>query len=88
MEPTKDRSEMQIITAYQNIVDRLKIAGLSMKKPILDHECSQEFKQIIKEIMDSGKLNNLHPAIINITYANVLPSPILTVPIVTHGPDG
>jgi len=43
MEPMKDRSEMQIITVNQKILDRLNVAGLSTQKHNLGNECSAEF---------------------------------------------
>ena len=49
MEPMKNRTEMQIITAYQKIVDKLKAAGMSMNMFILDNECSEAFNNVIKE---------------------------------------
>jgi len=48
MEPMKNGTEIQIITAYQNIVDKQKAVGMITKKHILDNECSEVFKKVIK----------------------------------------
>jgi len=48
MKPMKNRTEMQMIPAYQRKVDKLKAAGLIMKKHILDDENSKVFKEVIK----------------------------------------
>ncbi|KAL7524388.1 hypothetical protein ACHAWF_000931, partial [Thalassiosira exigua] len=47
-EPMKNRTEGQMIEAYNRIVAKFKEAGLSMKKHILDNEASEEFKATIK----------------------------------------
>ena len=45
----KNRTGSEIIRAYQELMDKLKAAGLKPKKHILDNECSKEFKQAIRE---------------------------------------
>ena len=48
-EAMKNRTESQMIKTYQIIVERMKNAGLSIKKHILDNEISAEYKKAIKE---------------------------------------
>ncbi|KAL7537341.1 hypothetical protein ACHAWF_005737, partial [Thalassiosira exigua] len=48
MEPMKNRTEEQMIEAYNRVVTKFKEAGLSMKKHILDNEASENFKATIK----------------------------------------
>ncbi len=43
----KNRTELEMITAYQKMVDRMEIAGLGLKHHQLDNECSKKFKQCI-----------------------------------------
>jgi hypothetical protein len=45
----KNRTEGKMITADQKMVDRMKIAGLGLKHPQLDNECSEIFKKCIKK---------------------------------------
>ena len=49
MEPMKNRSNLHMIVVYQTIMERIKYAGLSVKKHILDNECSKEYKWAIKK---------------------------------------
>jgi hypothetical protein len=46
-ETMKNRTEGEMITAYQKMVDRMDIAGLGLKHHRLDNECSDNFKKCI-----------------------------------------
>ena len=48
-EPMRDRKGSEIIRAYKALIHRLKIAGISPKKHILDNECSNEYKEAIRD---------------------------------------
>jgi hypothetical protein len=45
----KNRTEGDMITAYQKMVDGMEIAGLGLKHHQLDNECSENFKKCIKK---------------------------------------
>jgi hypothetical protein len=45
----KNRTESKMITPYQKMVDRMKIAGLGLKHHWLDNECSENFKKCIQK---------------------------------------
>ena len=45
----RDRKGSEIICAYKALIHRLKIAGITPKKHILDNECSNEYKEAIRE---------------------------------------
>ena len=45
MEAMKNRTEAQMIEAYQQMFKRIERAGLSVKKHILDNELSENYKQ-------------------------------------------
>ena len=47
VEPMKNRTEGQMMEAYQGIINRMQAAGLGLKLHILDNECSAAFKQLI-----------------------------------------
>jgi hypothetical protein len=47
-EPMKNRTEGEMIRAYQKIINRMKAAGLGIKKQVLDNECSAAMKACIK----------------------------------------
>jgi hypothetical protein len=47
--PMKNRTEEEMMAAYQRIVNRMRAAGLGLKKHILDNEASKAFKAKIKE---------------------------------------
>ena len=44
----KNRTEGEMITAYQKMVDRMLLAGLGLKHQRLDNECSKIFKKCIR----------------------------------------
>ena len=46
-EPMKNCTSGEMICAYQKLIDRLKNAGITPKRHILDNECSADFKQTI-----------------------------------------
>jgi hypothetical protein len=46
-EPMKNCTSGEMICAYQKLFDRLKSAGITPKRHILDNECSADFKQTI-----------------------------------------
>jgi hypothetical protein len=48
-EPIKNRTSGEMIHAYQKLIDRLKNAGITPKRHILDNECSADFKQTIRD---------------------------------------
>ncbi len=43
----KNQTEGQMIAAYQNMVDRMDVAGLGLKHHRLDNNCSENFKKCI-----------------------------------------
>jgi hypothetical protein len=45
----KNRTEEEMMGAYQRIVNKMRAAGLRLKKHILDNEASKAFKAKIKE---------------------------------------
>jgi hypothetical protein len=45
--PMKNRSEDEMIEAYQKIINRMKAAGLGLKTHQLDNEASKVYKQCI-----------------------------------------
>ena len=47
-ETMKNRTEGEMITAYQKMVDRMELAGLGLKHHRLDNECSENFKKCIR----------------------------------------
>ena len=49
MESTKNRHSAEMVATYQIIIDRLKACGINPKHHILDNECSNEFKEAIKD---------------------------------------
>jgi hypothetical protein len=48
-EPMKNRTEGEMIWVYQKIFNRMKAAGLGLKKQVLDNECLAAMKACIKE---------------------------------------
>jgi len=48
-ESMKNCTSGQMIRAYQKLIDRLKNAGITPKRHILDNECSADFKQTIRD---------------------------------------
>jgi hypothetical protein len=47
--PMKNRMEGEMIRVYQKIINRMKAAGLGLKKHVLNNECSAAMKACIKE---------------------------------------
>ncbi len=47
--PMKNRTEGEMIRVYKKILNRMKAAGLGLKKQVLDNKCSAEMKACIKE---------------------------------------
>jgi hypothetical protein len=47
--PMKNRTEGEMIRVYQKIINRMKAAGLGLKKQVLDNECLAAMKACIKE---------------------------------------
>ena len=45
----KNRTEGQMMAAYQKIINRMQAAGLGLKKHILDNEASDTFKEKIRQ---------------------------------------
>ncbi len=54
----KNKTEDEMITAYQRMVDRMAISGLGLKHHRLDNECSEKFKQCIRK---NGMTHELVP---------------------------
>ncbi len=54
----KNRTEGKMITAYQRMVDRMKLSALGLKHQRLDNQCSAKFKECI---MESGMTHKLVP---------------------------
>ncbi len=48
-EPMKNRTEGEMIRVYQKILNRMKAAGLGLKKEVLNNKCSAAMKACIKE---------------------------------------
>ena len=48
-EPIKNRMEGEMVRVYQKIINRMKAAGLELKKQVLDNKCSAAMKACIKE---------------------------------------
>ena len=49
-EPMKNRTEQEMIRAYQALLERIKSTGVcDPKKHIMDNEASAEFKKVIKK---------------------------------------
>jgi hypothetical protein len=48
-ETMKNRTEGEMITAYQKMIDRMETAGLGLKHHRLDNECSDNFKKCIRK---------------------------------------
>jgi hypothetical protein len=48
-EAMKNRTSGKMIRAYQVLIDRLRRAGVTPKRHILDNECSTDFKATIKK---------------------------------------
>ncbi len=47
--PMKNRTEGEMIRVYQKIVNRMKAAGLGLRKQVLKNKCSAVMKACIKE---------------------------------------
>ncbi len=47
VEPMRSRSKEKMIRAYKKIINRMKAAGLGVRKHTLDNEASDAFKQYI-----------------------------------------
>jgi hypothetical protein len=47
--PMKNRTEGEMIRVYQKILNRMKVAGLGLKKQVLDNECLAAMKACIKK---------------------------------------
>ena len=50
MEPMKNCTEAQMLKAYQAIFERMKEAGLGVRKHILDNEISAEYRRSSKRM--------------------------------------
>ena len=48
VEPMKNRTSGEMIRAYQDLINRLRSAGIAPKQHSLDNECSNDFKEAIK----------------------------------------
>ncbi len=48
VEPMNSRSKEEMIRAYKKIINRIKAAGLGIKKHTLENEASDAFKQYIR----------------------------------------
>ncbi len=57
-EPMRNRTEGEMIKAYQNIINRMKAAGLGLKTHRLDNEASTAYKECIR---NNGMIHELVP---------------------------
>ncbi len=57
-EPMKNRTEGEMIKAYQKIINRMKAAGLGLKTHWLDNEASTAYKECIR---NNGMIHELVP---------------------------
>ena len=48
-EAMKNRTASEMIRAYKKLMKRLKAAGISPKKHVLDNKASDDYKQAIRE---------------------------------------
>jgi hypothetical protein len=55
-EKMKNRTEGEMINAYQKMVDRMQLAGLGLKHHRLDNKCSDNFKKCIRKNNMTHKL--------------------------------
>ena len=55
-EPMSNRTESQMLKAYEKIIVRMKTEGLGTKKHVLDNYISKEYKSAIKENGATHKL--------------------------------
>ncbi len=49
VEPMRSRSKEEMIRAYENIINRMRLARLGLKKHTLDNKALEAFKQCIQE---------------------------------------
>ncbi len=49
VEPMRNRTKEEMIRAYESIINRMRRAGLGIKKHTLDNEASDVFKQYIRQ---------------------------------------
>jgi hypothetical protein len=49
VEPMRSRLKEAMIRAYKKIINRMRLAGLGLKKHTLDSEALETFKQCIQE---------------------------------------
>jgi hypothetical protein len=49
VKPMHGRSKEEMIRAYEKIINRIRLAGLGLKKYTLDNKASETFKQCIQE---------------------------------------
>jgi hypothetical protein len=56
VKPMRSRSKEDMIQAYKKIINRMRLAGLGLKKHTLDKEASEAFKQCIQEQQMQYKL--------------------------------
>jgi hypothetical protein len=49
VKPMSSRSKEEMIQAYEKIINRMRLAGLGLKKHTLDNEATEAFKQCIRE---------------------------------------
>ena len=49
VQPMKNRTDDEMISAYQALLKRLKRAGVTIKKHVLDNECSKTLKEMIRD---------------------------------------
>ena len=47
--PVRDHTDQQLRNAYLTLLKRVKDAGMQIKKHILDNECSNAMKEVIKQ---------------------------------------
>jgi hypothetical protein len=56
VKPMHSRSKEEMIHSYEKIINRMRLAGLGLKKHTLDNKASEVFKQCIQEQQMQYKL--------------------------------
>jgi hypothetical protein len=56
VKPMRSRSKEEMIQAYKKIINRMRLAGLGLKKHTLDNKALEAFKQCIQEQQMQYKL--------------------------------
>ena len=49
VEPTKNKTDDEMIATYQKLLKRIKRTGRKVEKHVLDNECSERMKELIRD---------------------------------------